>query len=100
MRFEWDIEKAAANLRKHGVSFDLAIDAFDDAFSVESIDARGDYGEERLKLTAMVQGVLLNVVFTMRGDAVRIISAREASRHEQDRYYRENSERWPPPATD
>ena len=99
-KFEWDIEKAAANLRKHGISFDFAIEAFDDPLSIEEIDDREDYGEERVALTGSVHGLLLSVTFTLRGDSVRIISAREASKDEQDSYYIENSERWPPPSAD
>ena len=45
--FEWDDEKAAANWRRHGVSFDHAIRAFRDPFTIERIDEREDYGEER-----------------------------------------------------
>jgi uncharacterized DUF497 family protein len=58
---------------------------------VERIDDREDYGEERIQLVGMCEGVLLHVTYTERGERIRIISARRAERHEQDDYYRENS---------
>ena len=89
--FEWDAEKAAANWRNHGVAFAHAIKAFIDAFSVEWIDEREAYGEERFNLLGMCDGALLHVTYTDRGDRLRIISARRATRNEQDHYFRENS---------
>jgi uncharacterized DUF497 family protein len=90
-RFDWDNTKAAANWRDHGVAFDQAVRAFRDPFAVETIDDREDYGEERINLLGMCDGVILHVTYTERGDRIRIISARRAERHEQDFYYRENS---------
>jgi len=90
-RFEWDIEKAAENWRVHGVAFDHAANAIIDPFSVEWIDEREDYGEERINLLGMCGGVILHVTYTERAERIRIISARRAERHEQDHYYRENS---------
>jgi uncharacterized protein len=89
--FEWDDAKAGANWRDQGVSFDEAINAFRDRFAVERFDDREDYGEERINLLGMCEGVLLHVTYTERGDRIRIISARRAARHEQDDYYRENA---------
>ena len=71
--------------------FDQAVRAFRDPFAVETIDDREDYGEERINLLGMCDGVILHVTYTERGDRIRIISARRAERHEQDFYYRENS---------
>lgn len=90
-RFEWDAEKAKTNWRVHGVTFDQASRATRDLFSVEWVDEREDYGEERVNLLGMCDGVLLHVTYTERGERIRIISARRAERHEQDHYYRENS---------
>lgn len=90
-RFEWDTEKAATNWRNHGVTFEHAARAVLDPFAVEWIDDRGVYGEERINLLGMCDGVLLHVTYTERGERIRIISARRAVRHEQDHYYRENS---------
>jgi uncharacterized DUF497 family protein len=89
--FEWDDAKAAANLAKHGVSFEQARDAFDDPFAIDFVDDREDYSELRLILVGMVENRLLVVAHTMRNDKVRIISAREAEPHERRRYHEENS---------
>jgi uncharacterized protein len=91
--FEWDDEKAASNIRDHeGVTFEQAAAAFSDPFAVEWIDEREDYGEERSILLGMISGQLLYVVYTERGTNIRIISARRATRHEQDIYFRQNAE--------
>lgn len=57
-RFDWDNKKAAANWRDHGVSFNQAVKAFSDVFAVEKIDDREDYGEERINLLGMCDGVI------------------------------------------
>lgn len=85
--FEWDDAKAAANWAKHGVSFETARLAFEDAFALLEIDQSAAYGEERLILTGMVRGVILVVVHTERDGRTRIISARKATKREQDGYY-------------
>jgi uncharacterized DUF497 family protein len=91
VEFEWYDNKAATNLRDHGVSFTQATAAFRDPFAVEWLDMREDYGEERVILLGMREGQLLTVVYTERGERIRIISARRATRHEQDIYYRQNA---------
>ena len=65
--------------------------AFRDPFAIERIDDREDYGEERINLIGMCQGVILHVTYTQRGDLTWSISAQRATRHEQDDYYRENA---------
>jgi uncharacterized protein len=89
--FEWDSNKAASNWRSHGVTFDQAVVAVSDPFAIEWIDSRETYGEERINLLGMCEGVILHVTYTERGERIRIISARRAERDEQDHYYRENS---------
>jgi uncharacterized protein len=89
--FEWDRDKASANWRDHGVTFDQALKAVRDAFAIEAIDERENYGEERVNLIGMCDGTLLNVTYTDRGERIRIISARRAQRHEQDNYFRANT---------
>lgn len=91
IEFEWDNDKAALNLSLHGVPFHLAVKAFSDHFTVEWIDDRLDYGEERINLLGMCKDVILHVTYTERGERIRIISARRAEKHEQEHYYRENS---------
>ena len=91
VEFEWDDAKAAANWRDHGISFHYAIKAFRDRFGVERFDDREDYGEERINLLGICDGVILHVTYTERGERIRIISARRATKHEQEDYYRENA---------
>jgi uncharacterized protein len=83
---EWDDAKAAENWRRHGVSFQQGAKALRDPFAVEWIDDREDYGEERINLLGMCEGVILHVTYTERGERTRIISGRRATRHEQDHY--------------
>jgi uncharacterized DUF497 family protein len=89
--FEWDDAKAAENYAKHGVRFEMARDVFKDPFAIEWIDDDPDYGEERFIIIGMVESRLLFVVHTMRGETVRIISARGAEPYEHWRYHEENS---------
>jgi uncharacterized DUF497 family protein len=89
--FEWDDDKAAQNLATHGISFEAARLAFDDTFAVERVDRRESYAEDRFILLGMVQGRLLAVAYTLRGERVRIISARYAEPRERRRYHEENS---------
>jgi uncharacterized DUF497 family protein len=86
--FEWDEDKAQANLAKHEVSFEAATLVFDDLFSDERFDIIGSGGEVRYIITGMANAVLLTVVYTERGTRTRIISARKATKHEQRQYYR------------
>jgi uncharacterized DUF497 family protein len=88
--FEWDDAKAATNLANHGVSFARARLVFADPFAIGLIDDREDYGEDRFIMVGMVEGTLIFVVYTERGDRVRIITARRATRHEQDDYFQQN----------
>jgi uncharacterized DUF497 family protein len=95
VRYEWDDRKAAENLRKHGVDFADAIAALEDPNRVEEIDDRFVYDYERVQVIGMACGKVLFVVVTLLGeDACRIISARKATRHEQDRYYAGDREIW------
>jgi uncharacterized DUF497 family protein len=89
--FEWDNVKAAANLAKHGVSFERARGAFSDPCAIDFADDRRYYGEERMILLGMIGNRLLAVVHTIQGDKVRIISAREAEPHERRKYHEESS---------
>lgn len=86
--FEWDDAKAESNLVKHGVSFLAATRVFDDAFAFEEFDGSNAPSEVRYRITGMANGILLVVVYTERDGRVRLISARNATRHEQRNYYR------------
>jgi uncharacterized DUF497 family protein len=92
LNFKWDEAKALSNLAKHDVSFDRATTVFKDIFAVERLDDRADYGETRFILTGRADGdVLLSVVYTESAEAIRIISARRATRREQDDYFRQHA---------
>ena len=69
-------------MRNHGVAFGKAVKAFRDYFAMELVDNREDYGEERINLIGMCDGILLHVTYTERGDVIRIVSARQAEKHE------------------
>jgi uncharacterized DUF497 family protein len=86
--FEWDEEKAASNLKKHGISFDYAVYAFDDPFRFERADMDGDYEEDRWSITGLIEMREIVVVFTMRGRKTRIISARKATNDEREDYWK------------
>jgi uncharacterized protein len=90
--FEWHDEKASRNWLDHAISFEMAREAFKDAFSIDWTDDRQDTTEERLNMLGMVDGRLLHVSYTLRGERIRIISARKAEPHEQRRYHNENRE--------
>ena len=102
MEYEWDAAKAAENRYRHGIDFVDAIPALEDPNRLEEIDTRLEYGEERIQVIGAAIGNVLFVVTTLRGDTIcRIISARRATRHEQDRYYADDSQaREAPPRGD
>ena len=86
MQFEWDSAKARANERKHSVSFEEAASVFSGP-CIRRIDSRRDYGETRfIELGRDSNGVVLNVVYTWRGESIRIISAWKASKYERQTY--------------
>ena len=87
--FEWDPAKAAANIRKHGVSFEQAALAFGTSFR-SSGSTRERVTEKSALSFGTSQGQILAVVYTEREERIRIISARRATKDEQDRYFREN----------
>ena len=91
MNFEWNKSKAKDNFAKHGVSFDLATRVFDDPLATEFLDDREDYDEERFVIIGMVDRQILFVAYVERKDTIRIISARRATKHEQEVYNEENS---------
>ena len=85
--FEWDPEKALANLRKHRVPFRMACEAFKDDAGLQRLDDSADYGEERWILHGRVGQTILFVVYTHREQLIRLISARKATRNEQRNYW-------------
>jgi uncharacterized DUF497 family protein len=86
--FEWDIEKARTNLAKHGVNFEDACLAILDPYHLEEIDDRFDYDEERSRIIGLAsQRILFVVTISHDENHYRIISARRAEPHEEDRYF-------------
>ena len=87
-KFSWDARKAAANVRKHGVSFSEACAAFSDPVSITLDDPDADRREERFILVGRSRrGQLLTVVHAELRDAeIRLISARPADREERECY--------------
>jgi hypothetical protein len=88
--FDWDEAKAESNRRKHGVSFDLAAEVFDDPCAVAEQD-RVEDGEPRWQTIGMVEGVVVLLVgHTVQeeesDEIIRIITARKATRKERERY--------------
>lgn len=84
--FEWDEEKNALNIEKHGVSFTTASRIFEGSV-LTVLDSRRDYGEVRKNSIGQIDGVLiLAVTHTDRDGTTRIISARPAKRAERERY--------------
>ena len=69
------------------MTFEAARLVFDDPASVDEIDDREDYGEDRFIITGRANGRVLTVAYTERDARIRIISARKATRREQDDYF-------------
>jgi len=86
MDFEWDSVKEQANRKKHGVDFRTAAKVFLDPYVIEFDDLDAS-GELRFNAIGLVDGRMLFVTYAMRGDVVRIISARGAAPHEKRKYH-------------
>ncbi len=87
IRFEWDLEKAESNRRKHRVSFEEAATAFGDPLSLTIPDPNHSVGEDRyLLLGQTFRGRLIVVSHLERNGSIRVISARLATRREQKNY--------------
>jgi uncharacterized DUF497 family protein len=85
---EWDDNKNQLNIRKHGISFATAALVFADEERIEYYDRLHSLEEDRYVILGCVQGILY-VVYTMRGEAARLISARRATPWERKIYYGE-----------
>jgi len=86
MQFEFDDQKRLANLAKHKVDFLFAFDALLDPNAIGWLDQRRDYGEARWVCIGAVSGRLYVLIYTVRGDSARIISARKANEREKAKY--------------
>ena len=84
MSFEWDLRKAEANFKKHGVRFSEAISVFEDDYAITIKDTESDPNEERFVSMGLgAKGRVLVVVYSYRDTAIRLISARVAEPHER-----------------
>jgi uncharacterized DUF497 family protein len=87
MEFEWDLEKAAANAKKHGVDFSEGMTVFADPLELTIADPDHSEGEQRfLSIGLSMAGRFLVVAYTERAGRTRIINAREASSQERQQY--------------
>lgn len=83
MVFEWD-----ANKTKHGISFDEAIEVFAAPNAIEIYDDEHSADEDRYKVIGMLQSklIVISLIFTERGEIIRVISARKADKQEKEAY--------------
>jgi uncharacterized DUF497 family protein len=87
MSFDWDPDKAARNLEKHGVSFEEAATVFSDPLYLDFFDPEHSEEENRyIRVGCSSQKRVLVIAYTERGDQTRIISARPATKHERQAY--------------
>lgn len=84
--FEWDEEKNNTNLEKHRISFESAKNVFLDRKRLNVPDNRKDYGEQRWNTIGNINGIIVHVSYTVRENRLRLISARKASKREQEYY--------------
>ena len=87
LEFEWDEEKDVVNQMKHGVSFDEAKMVFFDPKRVEIFDWVHSYTEDRWNVFGLNGWSVLMVSFTVRNGSIRIISARKATKVEEEKYF-------------
>ena len=89
MQFEWDDEKEKINIAKHGIDFTTAARVFKDENRLELYDEAHSDTEDRYITIGIIDGVayLVMVVYTEREEAIRLISARKATKQEGRMYY-------------
>ena len=86
-----DDAKAASNVADHGVTFEAAREVFNDPFALDWLDERQRYDEDRHAIIGVSEGCLLFVAYALRGEAIRIISARGAEPYERRQYHEDNA---------
>ncbi|CDM96260.1 MAG: BrnT family toxin [Limnospira sp. PMC 1240.20] len=90
MEFEWDETKRLTNLRKHGINF-IDVPLVFDGDIVTFEDDRFNYGEQRFVTLGLLQGRVVAIVHTEQEKCIRIISARKATKYEQQIYFEQLS---------
>jgi uncharacterized DUF497 family protein len=86
-RWEWDPDKAKQNRQKHGVDFADAIGVFYDEQAIWAEDEDSEEEQRFRKIGTDFLGRLLVVIYTYRGEKIRLISARKATKKETGQYY-------------
>ena len=87
MKFEWDEKKRKENLARHGIDFaDLA--PLFSGLTITVLDDRYDYGEFRFITLGLLNGIVMTVAHTETDEVIRIISARKATRYEEESYFK------------
>jgi uncharacterized protein len=87
MRFEWDEKKRRTNIARHGIDFaDLA--PLFGGLTITLLDDRYDYGEFRFITLGMLKGMAITIAHTETEEVIRIISARKATRYEEENYFK------------
>ena len=87
-KFEWDEPKRQTNIRKHGIDF-VDIPSLFDGITVTFEDTRYDYGEIRFITLGLLKSHVIVVVHTEREQIICVISARKATRHESELYFKQ-----------
>ena len=87
LEFEWDEEKNALNLLKHGISFETAKLAFFDPMRVDLYDVEHSLIEDRWKVFGIAGFALIMVCYTEKDGVFRVISARKATQMEEEAYF-------------
>ncbi len=86
MDFEWDDAKSGDCFLRRGFDFAYAVRAFLDPNRIVGRDRRWDYGEDRYRLLGAIEDRVFVLIYTLRGSAIRVISARKASKKEVREY--------------
>lgn len=90
MGFEWNEAKRRLNIKKHGIDFEDVTSAFEMPM-LTGLDTREEYGEDRWIGIGLIRNIVVVIAFTERDpDIIRIISARKATKHEREAYYKKS----------
>ena len=88
MLFEWDDEKRQSNIEKHYIDFEEAIKIYD-GFVITTVSEQAGLAEKRFLSIGLLRGLEIAVVFTLRDEKRRVISARRARKAERAKYHEE-----------
>jgi len=88
MKFEWDEAKRRINLTRHQIDF-VDVPKVFDGLTADLVDDRYDYGERRLFTLGLLNGEVVAIGYKQKGDVIRLITVRRASRNEEIKYFKE-----------